>query len=206
MKDAGKEAGERFMNANRARPLAVLVSIVAAAAAVWSAAGPAHADASSAVQIDAGGAGDDTFVADSYFTGGATSGNAGQTGNANWPGAVAHPIPLAEWNTYRYLESTYRVPGLTPGASYEVRLYFLDWYWTKVGQRVFDVAVNGSVVLRDFDVIKAAVDVGGDGSRLGVERDFTVTADATGAATVSFVRGSADQPIVNAIVVRPATA
>ncbi len=51
-----------------------------------------------------------------------------------------------------------RGSGLTPGASYQVRLYFDDWYWSKVGQRVFDVAIDDTVVLKDFDIIKAAAD------------------------------------------------
>ncbi len=202
-----KAGAGRLARNTRVRLVAVLVSTLAVAGGVY-AAGTAHADEAPSlgqvVQIDSGGAGDGTFAADSFFTGGMTDGNhTGSNGNPNWARAVTHPIPQAEWNTFRYLESTYRVPGLIPGASYQVRLYFLDWYWTKVGQRVFDVRVNGGVVLKDFDIIKAAVDVGGDGGHLGVERDFTVTADGTGAVTIDFVRGAVDQPLVNAIVLAP---
>jgi hypothetical protein len=181
---------------------AVFISLLTAAGALW--AGTAHAAASPAVQVDAGGAGDATFVADSYFTGGVADANhTGSSGNPNSLRTVAHPIPQTEWNTYRFLESTYTVNGLAPGYSYEVRLYFLDWYWTKVGQRVFGVDINGAAALRDFDIIKASVDAGGDGRYLGVERDFTATADSTGTVTISFLRGSADQPLVNAIALVP---
>jgi hypothetical protein len=69
---------------------------------------------------------------------------------------------------------------------------------------VFDVAIDGDVVLKDFDIIKAAADAGGDGKWLGVERDFAVTADSDGQVDISLVRGLADQPLINAVVVAPA--
>nr|WP_042185140.1 malectin domain-containing carbohydrate-binding protein [Kibdelosporangium sp. MJ126-NF4]CEL16550.1 hypothetical protein [Kibdelosporangium sp. MJ126-NF4]CTQ90503.1 hypothetical protein [Kibdelosporangium sp. MJ126-NF4] len=64
-------------------------------------------------------------------------------------------------HTSRYLESNYVVTGLAPG-SYQVRLYFMDWYFQRVGERVFDVAVNGAKVLTDFDIIGYAVSRGAD--------------------------------------------
>jgi hypothetical protein len=155
------------------------------------------------VNIDAGGSGDATFQPDEYYSGGLTADNQGQAGNLNWPGGVAHPIPVSEWNTYRYLDNTYQVPALTPGAAYQVRLYFLDWYFTQVGQRVFDVAVNGAPVLSGFDIVQAAGNLGADGTHQGIEKDFAATADANGGVTIAFTAGSADQPLVNAISVVP---
>ena len=198
----------RLARSRPVRLVILLVSLLATGGAVW-AAHAAHADETPSVgqvvRIDSGGPGDGTFQADSFVTGGLTDGNhTGSNGNPNWPGTVAHPIPQVEWNTFRFLESSYRVPGLVPGGSYQVRLYFLDWYWTKVGQRVFDVNINGGRVMSNFDIIKAAVDAGGDGSYLGVERDFTATADGTGTVSIDFVRGAVDQPLVNAIVLVPA--
>jgi hypothetical protein len=167
--------------------------------------GPAHAaEAPVTVSIDAGGAGGGDFLPDSYFTGGATDINrSGSNGNPNWPRLVTHPIPQEQWNSFRFLESGYSVPNLVPGATYEVRLYFVEWYWRQVGQRVFDVAIDGTTVLDDFDVIQTAVTAGGDGRWLGVERDFPVTVDADGTVDISFIRGSADQPMINAIVLAP---
>ena len=169
--------------------------------------GTAQADdaPAGAVQIDVGGSGGDGFLPDSYVTGGATDVNrTGSNGLPNFGRTVAHPIPQAEWDSFRFLESSYAIPGLTPGTSYQVRLYFDDWYWSKVGQRVFDVAIDDTVVLKDFDIIKAAGDAGGDGRWLGVEKDFTVTADSDGTVDIAFIRGQADQPLINAIVVAPA--
>ena len=169
----------------------------------------AFADTSNAqgVSVDAGGSGDGgSFVADKYYSAGLTASNTtGSNGLITFSNTVAHPIPQADWNTYRYLENTYQVPNLTPGGVYQVRLYFLDWYFTKVGQRVFNVDINGAPVLQNFDIVQAAVNAGGDGQYIGVEKDFTATADANGTVTVQFIRGSADQPMVNAIAVVPSS-
>lgn len=45
--------------------------------------------------------------------------------------------------------------------------------------------------------------VRGDGSYIGVERDFTVAADGVGTLTINFVRGAADQPLISPIVLVP---
>ena len=159
------------------------------------------------VSIDAGGSGDGaSFAADEYYSGGAQASNTtGSNGDIDFSRTVTHPIPQADWNTYRYLAATYQIPGLTPGGSYQVRLYFLDWYWTEVGQRVFNVDINGSPVLQDFDIVQAAANAGGDGEYIGVEEDFTETADANGVITIDFTQGTADQPMVNAIAVVPSS-
>jgi hypothetical protein len=185
----------------------ILATAAAALVAVTLSAGVARAGPAPAapIQIDSGGSGGAGFLPDSYVTGGATDVNrSGSNGLPNFARTVAHPIPQAQWDSFRFLESSYAVPGLTPGSSYQVRLYFDDWYWSKVGQRVFDVAIDGTVVLKDFDIIKAAADAGGDGRWLGVEKDFTVTADADGTVDIALIRGLADQPLINAVVVAPA--
>ena len=157
------------------------------------------------VLIDVGGAGDGTFVADSYGTDGIPDTKPDTRASLpNFGLTVAHPIPAAIWNTSRFLESSYTVPGLTPGGAYQVRLYFMDWYFQKQGQRVFDVDLDGTRVLTDFDIIKAASTAGADGqAAFGVERDFPVTVDASGTATINFVRGSTNQPQINAIAIVP---
>ncbi|MFC1432102.1 malectin domain-containing carbohydrate-binding protein [Streptacidiphilus sp. N1-3] len=167
---------------------------------------PAHADTASGVSIDLGGAGGGGFVADAYGSGGSADSLPGGAATfPNWGPTVAHPIAASVWNTSRVGESHYVVPGLTPGVSYQARLYFMDWYFTHAGQREFDVAVNGTKVLTNFDIIGTAINAGADGQEaFGVERDFPVTVDASGTATFDFTRDGADQPQVNAIVLVPA--
>jgi hypothetical protein len=159
------------------------------------------------VSIDLGGAGDSTFIADAYGTGGsADTMPAGAASFPNWGPTVAHPIPASIWDTSRVGESHYSVPGLTPGTTYQARLYFMDWYFTHTGQREFDVAVNGTTVLTNFDIIGTANNAGADGQEaFGVEKDFPATADASGTATFDFTRDAENQPQVNAIVLVPSS-
>jgi hypothetical protein len=95
------------------------------------------------------------------------------------------------------------IPDLTPGAGYQVRLYFLDWQNTQTGQRVFNVDINGTPVLQNFDIVQTYSNAGGDGSWIGVEEDFNETADANGDITIQFLPGSVGQPLINAIAVVP---
>jgi hypothetical protein len=155
--------------------------------------------------IDVGGTGGSGFVADVFGVGGrADALPAGAASFPNWGRTVAHPIPAAVWDTARVGDSEYVIPGLTPGGTYEARLYFMDWYFTHSGQREFNVAIDGTAVLSDFDVIGTASASGADGQEaFGVEKDFPVVVDDSGAVTIDFSRGAANQAQVNAIVLVP---
>ncbi len=61
--------------------------------------------------------------------------------------------------------------GIQSGQTYEVRLYFAEIFHTEDGLRTFDVAVEGSQVLDDYDI---HAEVGHD---VGVMESFTVTPD-----------------------------
>ena len=186
--------------------------LAVAVAALGLQAGPgvltakAFADASSAagVSIDAGGTGDGAaFAADEDYTGGTTGTNAsGSNGDITFR-TVANTIPQADWNSYRSGASTYLVPNLTVGGEYQVRMYFLDWQNTQVGQRVFNVSVNSTPVLSNFDAVQTAGNAGGDGTYIGVEEDFNETANASGDITVQLSAGSAGVPLINALAVVP---
>src|SRR6202011_5546913 len=95
------------------------------------------------VQINSGGAAVAPFVADTDFTGGTTV----STTKAVDTSGVTNPAPQAVYQSNRYGTFSYVVPGLTAGASYKVRLHFAETYWTAVGQRTFNVAINGQQVL-----------------------------------------------------------
>jgi hypothetical protein len=168
---------------------------------------PAYADAPNGVSIDVGGAGGDGFVADAFGQGGsADTMPSWDASFPNWGPTVAHPIPAAIWNTSRVGESHYSIPGLAVSTTYQARLYFMDWYFTHYGQRKFDVAINGTNVLTNFDIIGTANDKGADGQEaFGVEKDFPVTVGPSGTVSIDFTRNSADQPQVNAIVLVPAS-
>ncbi|MEC3993609.1 malectin domain-containing carbohydrate-binding protein [Actinacidiphila sp. DG2A-62] len=188
-----------------ARTAAAATLVLGTALGGLTAAGSAHADTPDGVSIDLGGAGGDGFIADAYGTGGRPDTiPAGTPSLPNFGRTVAHPIPASIWDTSRVGESHYTIPGLTAGATYQARLYFMDWYYSRPGERKFDVSVNGTRVLTDFDIIGTAVAAGADGQEaFGVEEDVTATADSSGVVTLDFDRGSANQPQVNAIVLAP---
>jgi N-acetylglucosamine-6-sulfatase len=81
---------------------------------------------------------------------------------------------------------------------YEVFLYFAETYAGAMtpGARVFDVAIEGSVVLNDYDVF---ADVGGN---RGVVKSFLVTSDAN--LDIDFLRVT-QNPSVRAIEIRRET-
>ena len=199
----------RVRKGRRVSVIAFVVALIGALSLSAGTASRAFADPSNAggVSIDAGGSGDGgSFAADEDYSGGLTASNTtGSNGDIDFSPTVAHPIPQADWNTYRYLANTYTIPDLVPGGAYQVRLYFLDWYFTQTGKREFNVAINGTAVLSNFDIVQAAANAGGDGQYIGVEEDFTETADSNGLITIAFTQGADNQPMVNAIAVVPSS-
>ena len=128
-------------------------------------------------QIDAGGGAAGTFIADTDASGGSTY----ATSAAISTSGVTSPAPQAVYQTQRYGNFTYAVPGLTPGGSYTLRLHFAEVYWTAAGMRVFNVAVNSTTVLSNFDIFAAA-----GGANKAVVKTFPVTADSSGKVTIVF--------------------
>ena len=91
---------------------------------------------------------------------------------------------------------TYTIPNLTAGSAHTVRLHFAELYWSNAGQRVFNVAVNGSTVLSNFDIIKAA----GANYTANIQQ-FSATANSSGQIVISLTNGTADQPLINGVEV-----
>jgi fibronectin type 3 domain-containing protein len=133
--------------------------------------------------IDAGGAAAGSFAADTDFVGGTTY-NSGATVDTS---GVTQPAPQAVYQTVRYASSTngsfsYVLPGLTPGATYTVRLQFADPVITTVGGRVFNVTLNGAAFLTNFDIFALTGAVNKAIAEVG-----TTTADSNGQITINFV-------------------
>ncbi len=129
------------------------------------------------VAINAGGGASGAFGVDADYSGGQTYSTTASIDTAG----VTNPAPQAVYQTERYGNFSYAVPGLTAGNSYTVRLHFAELYWTSSGQRVFNVAANGSPVLTNFDIYAAA-----GGANKAVVRQFTATADGNGTITLQF--------------------
>ncbi len=158
----------------------------AAAATVWRivAGGPAYTDLASNV-----------WAADTQYLGG-----------YNYAVTAAVPITstsdAALYQTERYgnlfssNNFSYSFPVQT--GSYQLTLKFAETDFTGAGQRVFNVAVNGSPVLSNFDPF---ADAGGAG--IADDKIFNNISPSGGLITVSFSPGSADSPKVNALQVIP---
>jgi hypothetical protein len=79
-----------------------------------------------------------------------------------------------------------------------VQLDFAEEYWTTAGSREFNVLINGSQVLTDFDIFATA-----GGEYKAVDEPFTATASSTGTITIQFVTVK-DNAQVNGIQVTSA--
>ncbi len=93
---------------------------------------------------------------------------------------------------------TYTIPNLTPGSAYKVRLHFAELAFGFPGQRIFNVAINGTTVLTNFDIFVAA-----GGKLKAVIEEFTPTANAAGQIIISYQQGSADYPKSSGIEIIP---
>jgi hypothetical protein len=135
------------------------------------------ASAPTSVQISAGGPATGTWAADKDFTGGATS----ATTNAISTTGVTNPAPQSVYQHNRYGNFTYTIPGAVPGATYTIRLHFAEEYWTTAGSRTFNVLIDGTQVLTNFDIFATA-----GGEYKAVVEQFTETAPSNGTFTIQF--------------------
>ena len=133
----------------------------------------------------------------SYYTGfsGSYTGNTAAAIDAS---GVSKRSPQAVYQTWRtYNNFSYTLGGLTAGQSYTVRLHFAEPTYNQAGQRVFNVSLNGSQVLGNFDIYATV----GAMDKAVVE-SFTAQADSSGTITVQFSEVSGDWALVNGIEVQ----
>ena len=141
-------------------------------------------------QINSGGPAVGTYAADEFYS---VSNTSQTTATITLPAGDTATMPV--YQSERYGASfTYTFTGLTPGASYTVRLHFAEIYWTAAGKRVFNVAMNGVSELANFDIFAAA-----GGANIGIIQSFTLNANTSGQIVVSFTTGTADQPKVSGL-------
>ena len=151
-----------------------------------AAGGPAESDASG---------GDANFIADKYFSGGGDNTHTTKTINLTQPGANAAPMGVYQYG--RAGVTTYTIPGMVAGSSHSVLLHFSENYYSAAGKRVFNVAINGTSVLANFDIYKTA-----GAEYAAVEETFTATANSSGDIVIAFTKGTADQPLIDGIEIR----
>ncbi|MFZ3200807.1 MAG: malectin domain-containing carbohydrate-binding protein, partial [Candidatus Acidiferrales bacterium] len=112
----------------------------------------AAATSCSSLCINAGGPAVSPFAADEDFTGGATIDHANTINTSK----VTNPAPAAVYQTGRDENFTYTIGGFTASSMHTVRLHFCETYFTASGKRTFNVSINGTQVLTDFDIYATA--------------------------------------------------
>lgn len=164
--------------------------------------GPASSEVSAGLAppsaVNCGGPTSGSFQADTFFD----TGTSYSTSSAIDLSGVANPAPMAVYQSQRYGTVTYTFPYLKPNTSYRLRLHFAEIYWAGVGQRVFNVLVNGVQVLTNFDIVRAA----GAAFKANIQ-DLNAITDANGQVAVRLAPVT-DNASINGIEIlaSPATA
>jgi hypothetical protein len=119
----------------------------------------------------------DYWSADMDFSGGSTT----SVGNAINVSGVTNPAPLAVYQSMRNGNFTYTIGGFPADVNNTVRLHFADTVNSQAGQRIFNVTLNGTVVLPSFDIIAAA-----GAPNTAIVEQFTVPPNASGQYVIQF--------------------
>lgn len=136
------------------------------------------------------------WLGDRYYSGGVTSSQPQQF--------LARAADMTLYQTFRFGNFSYNIP-LKPG-NYELHLFFVETHYGPGNlsgggetSRLFDLLLNGKLLLKSFDIIKDS-----GGSNVGDERVFKdVTPAADGALHLGF-QALNDMPVLNAIAIVPA--
>jgi hypothetical protein len=131
----------------------------------------------SSVQVNCGGPAVSPFAADEDFAGGGTISH---TNTIDLSG-VTNPAPMAVYQTGRDGNFTYTIPGFTAASSHTLKLHFAETYWSTAGSRVFNVSINGTQVLTNFDIFAAA----GAKNKAVIEQ-FAEPANSSGQYVIKF--------------------
>ncbi|MGI8879698.1 MAG: PKD domain-containing protein [Jatrophihabitans sp.] len=124
-----------------------------------------------------------------YRTTGSNAAGWDPVGSVN--SSVPQTTPSAIFNSERWGESHWTFP-VTAGTPIEVRLYFANRYTGTggAGQRVFDVAIDGTTVLDHYDIVADA------GDQTGTMKSFAVT--SPGAVTIDLTH-EVENPLIDGI-------
>ncbi len=143
----------------------------------------------SPIRVHAGGASytdsqGNLWTADTGFVGGNT---------ASTTHAISNTTDPKLYQSERYGGFSYVFT--VPNGNYNVVLKFAEIYWSSAGQRIFNVAINGTTVLSNFDIVAQA-----GAAFTALDKTFPVTV-TNGSIAIQFTNGSADLPKVSAIYI-----
>ena len=151
---------------------------------------------SQVIAINAGGTAAPPFLADQDYVGGTTISHSNTINTAN----VTNPAPAAVYQTGRISNFTYTIGGFKTTTIYLVRLHFCETYWAAPGMRVFNVSINGTQVLTNFDIFAAA-----GGQNIANVQQFTQPPNSSGQFVIQFTT-LANNSLINGIEIAPAAA
>jgi glucosylceramidase len=129
--------------------------------------------------VNAGGPATGIFSADWSYTGGSTYSNSAAIDMSQITG---NPPPAEIFNTERYGAFTYTVPNLIPGSGQVIMLYFAENYFSAAGKRVFNVSINGTTVLNNFDIYETS-----GGANKAIAESFNTHANSSGQVVIQFI-------------------
>ena len=155
--------------------------------------------------INAGGQASGVWQADAFFTGGH---NGTKGTKAIDVTGIASPAPQDVYQTAHIGTTTYNIGPFYTNMDAFVTLHFAETYHTGTGQkgaRTFNVDINGTNVLKSFDVwatasTMAPVHTPPDGSNKAVVRTFSTTTDANGFIKIVFTT-VADNAMISGIYI-----
>ncbi len=143
--------------------------------------------------ICTGGPATDNFVADAHFSGGTVPSKSSALIDTS---LLATVIPQTVLQSERYGAMIYTIPGCLAGKPYTVTLYFVETWATGASLRTFNVGINGTSVLSNFDIFATA-----GAMYKAVQKSFAATADASGRIVIAFTNGSANNPKIDGIAI-----
>jgi beta-glucosidase len=151
---------------------------------------------SSLIAINAGGAAAGSFVTDQDYLGGTTISHANTINTSK----VINPAPTAVYQTGRIGNFTYTIGGFKTTTTYVVRLHFCETYWSAPAMRVFNVGINGTPALNNFDIFSAA-----GGQNIANIQQFTQPPNSAGQFVIQFTT-LVNNALINGIEITSANA
>jgi hypothetical protein len=150
--------------------------------------------------VNSGGGIVSPFAADAFWSG---STNTYSVTNIIDVTGLSNAAPQAVYQTERWGGFTYTFENLVPSTNYTVRLHFAEISPSVVtnGDRRFHVALNGTQVLTNLDILATA-----GGKFRGLIRQFTTFPDASGRIVIQFTTGASNEPKVSGIEIAPTPA
>jgi hypothetical protein len=151
---------------------------------IWrvNAGGPAYTDTQGNV-----------WAADENYSGGTEA----TASTAPVSAALPNPADQVLYQTQRYGASfSYSFP--VPAGNYQVTLKFAETYFTAAGDRAFNVAIDGTTELSNFDIFASA-----GGENIALDKVYNNIAPSGGAITFTFGPAAVNNAEIQAIQILP---